>query len=93
MIKQNNEVMQLGLANKIYVFLLIAQNVIQLVGLIYISYRLMKKEAKTIEYIKKTFIIMVICICALAIVRTIMQGIILKNSNIVTYIKEGQVYY
>jgi hypothetical protein len=87
-IKQNNEAMQLGLANKIYVFLLIVQNVIQLLCLIYISYRLMKKESKTIEYIKKTFIILAICICALAIVRTIMQGVFIKNSDIVTYFKE-----
>jgi hypothetical protein len=86
--KQNTLVMQLGLANKIYVYLLMLQNVIQLFGIIYIAYRLTQKESKTIKHIKKAFIIMLIGISIIWVICIFIQGVILNNSNFATYVKE-----
>jgi hypothetical protein len=80
--------MQLGLANKIYVYLLMLQNVIQLFGIIYIAYRLTQKESKTIKHIKKAFIIMLIGISIIWVICIFIQGVILNNSNFATYVKE-----
>ena len=64
-----------SIESKIYFILGILQNAVQLIGIIYIGYRLTKKEEKTIKNIKNTFIIMIIAIILLTIARVITQAI------------------
>lgn len=92
-ITQNNWMQEYGVADKIYVILGILQNAVQLIGIIYIAYRLTKKEEKTIKKIKGTLIIMLIGVALLTVSRVIVQMISLGiNENLIQYItNETQV--
>ena len=56
-----------------YNALLVIQNLVQLIGVIYIAYCLRKKEAKTIKKIKNTFIAIFIGVILVTIIRIIMS--------------------
>lgn len=86
-ITSNNWMGQELLITKIHAALSILQNVIQLIGVIYIAYRLMKKEAKTIKKIQSTFITMLIGVIILTISRLIIQAVSIGiNESFITYI-------
>ena len=83
----NNWAGQALLITKIYTVLAILQNVIQLIGVIYIAYHLTKKEAKTIKKIEHTLIGMLIGVMLLTISRGIIQLVAIGiNQDFVTYI-------
>lgn len=73
--------------DRIYVILGILQNVVQVVGIIYIAYRLTKKEDKTIKKVKNTFVIMLISVTLLTIIRVIVQAILVRiDESLIKYI-------
>lgn len=75
------------LFTKIYMILAMLQNMIQLIGVIYIAYRLTKKEVKTIKKIQNTFVSMLIGVMLLTISRVIIQfATIGMNQNFISYI-------
>lgn len=75
------------LITKVYTAFVILQNAIQLIGVIYIAYRLTKKETRTIKKIKNTLIGMLIGVTLLTISRLIIQAIgIGINEKFIAYI-------
>lgn len=72
-VTQSNLLVEGSMFNKIYNALLVMQNLIQLVGVIYIAYCLRKKEAKTIKKIENTFIAIFIGVILVTIIRIIMS--------------------
>lgn len=60
--------------DKIYVILGVLQNLVQLIGIIYIAYRLTKKENKTIKKIQDAFIVMLIAVGVLTVSRVLVQS-------------------
>lgn len=71
-VKQSNLLVEASLFTKTYNALLVIQNLVQLVGVIYIAYCLRKKEAKTIKKIENTFIAIFIGVVLVTIIRIIM---------------------
>lgn len=71
-LKQSNLLVEASLFTKTYNALLVIQNLVQLVGVIYIAYCLRKKEAKTIKKIENTFIAIFIGVALVTIIRIIM---------------------
>lgn len=90
-IKQSNLLVEASLFTKIYNALLIIQNLIQLVGVIYIAYCLRKKEAKTIKKIENTFIAIFIGVVLVTIIRIIMS-IVVGQSLVKYVIYEMQIF-
>lgn len=72
-VKQSNLLVEASLFTKTYNALLVIQNLIQLVGVIYIAYCLRKKEAKTIKKIENTFIAIFIGVVLVTIIRIIIS--------------------
>lgn len=72
-VKQSNLLVEASIFTKIYNTLLVIQNLVQLVGVIYIAYCLRKKEAKTIKKIENTFIAIFISVILVTIIRIIMS--------------------
>ena len=72
-VKQSNLLVETSIFTKIYNTLLVIQNLVQLVGVIYIAYCLRKKEAKTIKKIENTFIAIFISVILVTIIRIIMS--------------------
>lgn len=70
-VKQSNLLVEASLFTKTYNALLVIQNLVQLVGVIYIAYCLRKKEAKTIKKIENTFIAIFIGVVLVTIIRII----------------------
>lgn len=70
-VKQSNLLVEASLFTKTYNALLVIQNLVQLVGVIYIAYCLRKKEAKTIKKIENTFIAIFIGVVLVTILRII----------------------
>lgn len=70
-VKQSNLLVEASLFTKTYNALLVIQNLLQLVGVIYIAYCLRKKEAKTIKKIENTFIAIFIGVVLVTIIRII----------------------
>lgn len=71
-VKQSNLLVEASLFTRTYNALLVIQNLVQLVGVIYIAYCLRKKEAKTIKKIENTFIAIFIGVVLVTIIRIIM---------------------
>lgn len=69
--------------DKIYVILGVLQNLVQLIGIIYIAYRLTKKENKTIKKIQDAFIVMLIAVGVLTVSRVLVQS---TSENLIQYI-------
>lgn len=57
---------------KAYNILSIMQNVLQLLGIIYIAYYLTKRKPKSINYIKKAFVIILVGVMLLTIIRLVL---------------------
>lgn len=57
---------------KVYNILSVMQNIVQLLGIIYIAYCLTKRKVKSIENIKKTFITMLLGIILLTTIRLVL---------------------
>lgn len=75
------------LITKVYIALVVLQNVIQLIGVTFIAYRLTKKEAKTIKKVQNTFIGMLIGVMILTISRVIIQLVTMgMNQDFIAYI-------
>lgn len=72
-VTQSKLLVQGSMFTKIYNISLIIQNIIQLLGVIYIAYCLTKKETKTIKKITNTFIAIFAGIVIVTIARMIMQ--------------------
>lgn len=72
-VTQSNLLVEGSMFTKIYNISLVIQNVIQLLGVIYIAYCLTKKETKTIKKITNTFIAIFIGVVIVTIARIIMQ--------------------
>lgn len=72
-VTQSNLLVEGSMFTKIYNISLVIQNIIQLLGVIYIAYCLTKKETKTIKKITNTFIAIFIGVVILTITRIIMQ--------------------
>lgn len=74
--------------------LAILQNLVQLIGVIYIAYHLTKKEAKTIKKIENTLIGMLILVTILTLSRLAMQAIAGGiNQSLIPYITyETQIF-
>ena len=74
---------------KVYNVLLVIQNLVQLIGVIYIAYCLAKKEAKTIKKIENAFITIFVGVLLVTVIRIIMQtsymGIGQEFVNYMTY--------
>lgn len=70
---QSNLLVEGSMFTKIYNALLVMQNLIQLVGVIYIAYCLRKKEAQTIKKIENTFIVVFIGVILVTIIRIIIS--------------------
>lgn len=86
-ITNNNWMGQALLITKIHTSLAILQNIIQLIGVIYIAYRLTKREAKTIKKIENALIGMLIGVVILTISRLIIQVINMgMNESFIAYI-------
>lgn len=75
-VKQSNLLVEASLFTKTYNALLVIQNLVQLVGVIYIAYCLRKKEAKTIKKIENTFIAIFIGVVLVTIIRIIMSIVV-----------------
>ena len=69
--------------DKIYVILGLLQNLVQLIGIIYIAYRLTKKENKTIKKIQDAFIVMLIAVGVLTVSKVLVQS---TSENLMQYI-------
>lgn len=72
-VTQSNLLVEGSMFTKNYNISLVIQNIIQLLGVIYIAYCLTKKETKTIKKITNTFIAIFIGVVILTITRIIMQ--------------------
>lgn len=72
-VTQSKLIVQGSMFTKIYNISLIIQNIIQLLGVVYIAYCLTKKEPKTIKKITNTFIAIFAGVLILTITRIIMQ--------------------
>lgn len=70
---QSNLLVEGSMFTKIYNISLVIQNIIQLLGVIYIAYCLTKKETKTVKKITNTFIVIFAGVLILTITRIIMQ--------------------
>lgn len=90
-VKQSNLLVEASLFTKTYNALLVIQNLIQLVGVIYIAYSLRKKEAKTIKKIENTFIAIFIGVVLVTIIRIIMS-IVVGQSLVKYVIYEMQIF-
>ncbi len=64
----NKNISYEGIA-KVYNILSVIQNIVQLLGIIYIAYCLTKRKAESINKIKKTFIIMLVVVILLTVIR------------------------
>lgn len=93
-VTQSGWMMQYPFISKVYVIVAILQNAIQLIGLIYISYRLTKREAATRKKIQNTLMGMLIGVSVLMIARCIIQAIVGGiNQDFIQYIaKEASVF-
>lgn len=72
-VTQSKLLVEGSIFTKIYNISLVIQNVIQLLGVIYIAYCLTKKEAKTTKKIANTFIAIFVGVVIITITRIIMQ--------------------
>lgn len=70
---------------KIYVGFVLLQNLIQLLGLIYIAYCFTKRKPQTIGKIQKTWLGMLIGIVILTIFRLILQASLKMSENFIAY--------
>lgn len=86
-ITNNQWLMSTELTEKIYGILSVLQNVIQLIGVIYIAYCLTKKEAKTIRKVQNTFLSILIGVIILTITRLSIQAVSFGvNQNLLKYV-------
>lgn len=70
---QYKELIEYSIITRLHVIFVIIQNIVQLLGIIYIAYLLTKRNEKTIKKIEKTFLYMLIGIVILTILRLILQ--------------------
>lgn len=70
---QYKELIEYSIITRLHVIFVIIQNIVQLLGIIYIAYLLTKRNEKTIKKIEKTFLYMLIGIVILTILQLILQ--------------------
>ncbi len=70
---------------KIYIGLVLLQNLLQLIGLIYIAYCLTKRQRETIRRVQKTFLGMLIGVTILTVIRLVLQASMKMSEDFIAY--------